>query len=231
MKAIERVPIVQQVADNLREFIVSGEIQIGDKMPTEMRLCEMLGVGRGTVREALRILQANGFIEIQPGRGAFVAKTEETDIDDLLSWFARNEVQLKDCMEIRSAIEPLSIKLCIERSSDADVAALAKIHTKFLGAVENGDALAIAKYDERFHNKIIELSQNKLLISINRQVSEYVQSFRDKTFQLQQNVRNAVDPHTNIMHAIQMRDAEAGELYMRKHIQRIIDDLDTNIRQ
>lgn len=231
MKAIERVPIVQQVADNLREYILSGDANVGDKMPTEMELCQRLAVGRGTVREAFRILQAEGFVEILPGRGAFVARTEEADIDTIIAWFAKNEVELKDCFEVRSAIEPLSIRLAIERCTETDIEEIAQTHQGFLQAIEAGDALEIAKYDELFHNQIVEKSYNKLLISINQRVSEYIQTFRGKTFRLQQNVLNAVEPHSNIMRALLERDSDAGECFMRKHIQRIIDDLEENIKQ
>ena len=71
MKEITRVPIVQQVVNNMKEYIMSGQIDVGQKLPTEKEWCEKMGVGRGTVREAFRILEAKGLIEIKPGRGAF----------------------------------------------------------------------------------------------------------------------------------------------------------------
>lgn len=225
MKAVQRVPVVQQVVNNIRDFIFSGTISVGEKLPTEKDLCEQLSVGRSTVREALRILQANGFVEIQPGRGAFVARNKEPDPGDIVEWFVQNEVELKDCIEVRTALEPLAIKLAVARATDADIAQITRTHTKFVKAVEENDTAAIAKYDERFHNQIVESSKNKLLISINRKVSEGIQSFRGKTFQLQQNALNAIDPHTDIMHALEERDSEAGEMFMRRHIQRILEDL------
>jgi GntR family transcriptional repressor for pyruvate dehydrogenase complex len=225
MKTIERIPIVQQVVNNLRDYILSGAIHVGDKLPSENDLCKELSVGRSTIREAFRILQANGYVEIKPGRGAFVARTKEQDLGDIIEWFVENEVELKDCIEVRTAIEPLSVKLAIARCTDEDIEQLAKTHEKFVKAVENKDITAIAKYDERFHNLIVEKSKNKLLISINRKVSECVQSFRAKTFMVEQNAENAVEPHTNIMNAIRSRDAEAGELFVRKHIQKILEDL------
>lgn len=226
MKTIQRVPVVQQVVNNLKSFILSGDIKVGDKLPAENDLCKELSVGRSTIREAFRILQANGYVEIKPGRGAFVARTEELELGEIIEWFVQNEVELKDCIEVRSAIEPLSIKLSIARCTDEDIAQIEKTHLKFLKAVEEKDSIAIAKYDEQFHNLIIEKSRNKLLISINRKVSECIHSFRGKTFYVHQNAENAVEPHTNIMNAIKSRDVEAGELFMRKHIQRILEDLD-----
>lgn len=225
MNTIDRVPIVQQVVNNLKEFIMTSGIQVGEKLPTESYLCKELSVGRSTIREAFRILQANGFVEIKPGRGAFVARTKELDLVDITEWFVNNEVDLKDCIEVRSAIEPLAMKLAISRCTDADIEQLLKVHGKFLKAVESNDVVAIAKYDEIFHNQIVEKSKNKLLILINKQVSEYVHTFREKTFQVQQNAENAVEPHTNIMNAIKAKDIEAGELFMRRHIQRILEDL------
>jgi GntR family transcriptional repressor for pyruvate dehydrogenase complex len=225
MKSIERVPVVQQVVNNIQEFILSGSVEVGQKLPTEKELCEELAVGRSTLREALRILQANNLVEIKPGRGAFVAHTKQPDPDNILEWFAQNEVELKDCLEVRTAIEPLSIKLAIARCSDADIAQLAKIHSLFVEAVENRDVADIAKYDERFHNLIVEKSNNKLLISINKKVSEYILVFRSKTFQIEQNALHAIEPHTNIMKALENRDVEAGELFMRKHLQRVLEDM------
>lgn len=229
MEAVERVPVVQQVVGSIRDFILSGTIKVGEKLPTEKDLCAQLSVGRSTVREALRILQANGFVEIQPGRGAFVARNREPDPSDIVEWFAQNEVELKDCIEVRTALEPLAVKLAIARATDADIAQIARTHAKFVRAVEQNDTASTAKYDERFHNQIVESSRNKLLISINRKVSEGIQIFRGKTFQLQQSARNTVDSHTDIMRALEERDSEAGEMFMRRHIQRLLADMSAAI--
>lgn len=225
MQAINRVPVVQQVVNNLKEFITSGEPAVGDKLPTENELCKNLSVGRSTVREAFRILQANGLIEIKPGRGAFIARTKELEIVDIVDWFVQNEVELKDCIEVRFAIEPLAVKLAIANCSDQDIEELAEIHAKFVKAVSGQDPIEIALYDERFHNKIMEIGKNKLLISINSKISEGVQSFRDKTFKVPKNAANAIEPHANVLNAIRNRDVEAGEMFMKRHIQRILVDL------
>ena len=67
-----RISAVQQVEEALRKYILSDEIQIGNKLPTEKVLCDSFGVGRGTIREAIRLLQAKGLVELRPSRGAFV---------------------------------------------------------------------------------------------------------------------------------------------------------------
>lgn len=73
-----------------------------------MELCQRLGVGRGTVREAFRLLQAKGVVEIKPGRGAFVAENPaERDIG-AIDWLVENERELRDSIEIRTALEPMA---------------------------------------------------------------------------------------------------------------------------
>ncbi len=225
MKSVQRVSIVQQVVDNIRELITSGEVEAGQKLPSEKDLCEKMNVGRGTIREAFRVLQAGGLVEIKPGRGAFVASMDETPPEMLIEWFVQNKVELRDCIEIRGALEPLAIRLGIQRATHADIAQIGRTHEKFLTAVEAHIPADIAKYDERFHNQIVEMSQNRLLISINRKVSMCIQAFRAKTFLVEQNIQNAVGPHTNILSAIRERDAEGGEFFMRRHLLMVMEDL------
>ena len=92
IREIKRLTIVQQVVDGLKEYIMSGELQVGDKLPTERELCQQFGVGRGTVREAVCTLQALGFVEMIPGKGSYVASKEESSDKEITRWFAENEV-------------------------------------------------------------------------------------------------------------------------------------------
>ena len=214
MESVKRMPIVQQVVDKLKEYLFSGEIAVGDKLPVEKELCEQLGVGRGTVREAFRILEATGYVELRPGKGAFAARRSE------------HEVETKDFLEVRMAIEPLSVRLAIERCSDEDVAQLEHIHRKFTAAVNSHDVPAISINDEKFHSAIVEFSRNQLLISISKQVEKHVKNFRSKTFYIPQNAANAIEPHQNILDAFKRRDAAAGERSMEEHLNLVVKDLE-----
>ena len=101
MEPIKRVPIVSQVEESIREMIEKKEYKPGMKLPTEFEFCQTLQVGRGTVREALRLLQAKGLVEIKPGRGAFVAENEPADANPVV-WLVQNEKELRDSID-RSA--------------------------------------------------------------------------------------------------------------------------------
>lgn len=226
MRAVKHVSVVDQAVENLKEYIMSGKIEVGDKLPSESNLSDQLSVGRGTVREAMRILQATGFVEMRSGVGWFVARTEEFDRDELIHWFEENEVELKDFIEVRAAIEPLATELAVARSSSQEVAELIDIMDQTRQAIADNNIPRIAQLDEDFHNQIVKSSKNKLLISISNQISAYLRVFRGKTFYIESNVNNLLEPHANIVNAFVNKDAEAGSRSMTEHLALVKMDLE-----
>ena len=229
MEPIKRVPIVQQVEDKIRQLIESGQYGPGEKLPAEMDLCQRLGVGRGTIREAFRLLQARGYVEIKPGRGAFVAERLPGEDGGAVEWLVKNEMELREGIEIRRALEPMAARRMAEQGSDQAIDALKELHGRFMEALRVQDAVRIAQLDESFHSAIVEGSGNHLLIAINQQINQGMKTFRSKTFQVPQNVRNAVAPHTRIMEAIQARNGDMAENAMRAHLDKVQEDLRDNV--
>lgn len=229
MEPIVRVPIVSQVEERIRELIDSKKYTEGMKLPTENELCQSMNVGRGTVREALRLLQAKGLVEIKPGRGAFVASKQAADTNPVV-WLVQNEKELRDAIEVRNALEPVAARKMAETASEAALRRLKKIHADFLAAVKAGDTVQIAELDELFHGLIVRESGNQLLNEINVHLIQGMHTFRNKTFTVPENVRNAVEPHTRILNAITGRDGNAAEQEMRKHLKMVNEDLSSSIK-
>jgi len=228
MEPIKRVPIVHQVEERIRDLIDEKSFKPGEKLPAEMELCQQLGVGRGTVREAFRLLQAKGIVDIKPGRGAFVAEEPRSGID-AIDWLVENERELRDSLEIRTALEPMAARRMAEHCSPEDIQRLEAVHRNFLKAIEDGDPVKIGRLDEQFHSTIVESCGNSLMIEINRHVCQGMHTFRSYTFQVEQNVRNAVMPHSNIVNAIIARDAAQAEREMRAHLDKVQEDLTQNV--
>ena len=210
LNSLKRVSIVQQVEQVIADRIVDGTYAVDTKLPAEMTLSKQLGVGRGTVREAFRLLEAKGLVEIRPGRGAFVASDKEAGAEQTVQWFRANEMELLDCVQVRNALEPLAARLMAERSQPEDLLELQHIHQK---------------YDEKFHTSIVKASRNQLLIKINHQTCERIKNFRQRTFQHNQNALNAIMPHAKILAALQAGDADAAEHYMHSHLELVAQDL------
>lgn len=228
METIRRVPVVQQVADLIRNQIDKGIYSPNQKLPPEQELRSMMGVGRGTVREAFRLLEAQGYVEIKPGRGAFVAEQLPGNMDTV-EWLIQNEQELRDAIEVRRALEPLAARRIAERGSAEDIHNLAELYDRLMTALRDGDTVLCGQLDEEFHSAIVAGSGNRLLLAINQQVIQGMKEFRSKTFRVPQNVQNAVEPHTRIMDAIGKRDGERAEVEMRIHLDKVQEDLRQNI--
>ena len=134
MKPIERISIVDQVINNLKEYIVEGNIDVGDKMPTEKEICEMYGVGRSTAREAYRMMQAIDMIDVRRGKGAYFKGFPEERTDDsyVANWFREHSQRLTNIMEVRIAIETMTTRLAIQRMSDRQLEQLRVLHELFV---------------------------------------------------------------------------------------------------
>lgn len=225
MKPIERVSVTDMVVANLKELIKSGEMQIGDKFPTEMEICDNLNVSRSTVREAFRYLQATGLIEMKPGRGAFISKLKEDDSNNVMNWFSEHEIQITDFMEARMAIEPYCVKLAIKRATDEEINAIEKICSDLEKAAADKDLIKVVNYDVAFHNEIVKASHNKLLISISEKISEVFSEYRRRAFALKNDDNNGTTPHRRILQAIKEKNAKLGEIEMINHLNISLQDI------
>ena len=230
MKSIERVSVTDEVAKRIKAEILGGRYRQGDRLATEKELSEELGVGRSTVREALRMLKAYGFIQIQQGRGAFVLKTVEDSEPKIRDWFAEHEYDLRDLMEIRFAFEPLAVKLAVARAGEDEVRKIGEALSVFETATVDGTAIDLAESDALFHSLIIEASHNRLLSMISGKLDAVFEEYRLRSFSMKENVKNALQPHRNIFRAIQERNAEAGILEMRRHLEISLDDINSVIQ-
>ena len=231
MEPVKKVSIIDQVVFKLEEFIQSDEIQIGDKLPTEKKLCELLKVGRSTIREAFRILQALGYVEMKPGRGAFVLSKTKNGKRDATDWFAEHGFQIEDFMEVRKVLEPLSVKLAIERASEKEIEKLEKIHESFEESLKGNDPIQKAKFSEAFHNKIAEMSHNQLLITLNKKIADAFFEYRCKAYTLGQHCMVALESHKKVLDAIKKRKIKEGEEAIIEHINESLKDLSSFVEE
>ena len=231
MEPIIRKSVSDQVVDQIKLLIQSGEFHIGDRFLTEQKLCELLNVSRTTVRESLRILKAMGYIDIIAGKGAFVKKITDRVENDYLDWFAKKGIQYTDFLEVRMILEPWAAKLAAERAQDKDIELLHKIYDRFVAAFNEKDHIGLVECDEQFHTQIFKMSKNPLLISMNDKIAEYFTEFRVKVYNEESGVSNAIEPHKRILEALEKRNPAEAEAEMQKHIKEIRRDINSALNK
>lgn len=232
MKPIVRVSQTDVVVEQIKRFLLSDRIVIGEKLPTEKELCETLKVGRSTVREAIRALQVMGYVKIHPGRGAFLAAKQLDEASpSTVSWFATNKIQVEDIVEVRIALETLAARLAVVRATDADLNALDRVRLEYEEALFNSEYDKLGKLDELFHQTMVDAAKNPILISINKMIGGAFAEFRNNSFGIKEHAANAVIPHRDILNALQARDADLAQVFVLRHLEKIREDRDKTIKK
>lgn len=228
MNQVTKKTATQQAMENLITYISGDTVQVGDKIPNEKDLCISLGVGRGTIREAVKVLISQGYLEIKPGLGTYVKSKAPQQGDSLSNWFFANEVAIQDIIIVRATLEPLATAMAIERCTPEQLELLQQNQADAEAAVEQGDYTALGALDEEFHRLIFVISGNALLVEFNSMISKCLSQFRQNTFKIKNNVENFIPAHGAIIRAFETKDTALGEKKMRQHIKKVSKDLETS---
>lgn len=219
----KRASLVDSVTIALREFINSDQIKLGEKLPSEQKLCEMYKVSRTTIREALRMLQATGFVEFVPNKGAFVLNKGIEQGSEAGSWMLLHAPEVLEVLLVREVLEPFAVRLAVENGSNAEIYAIKGIALMFQAAAEKEDKNGMVDLDEKFHEAIMIASHNEFIMDIATLMSNALRGFRGRTFAIDKNGKHCVKLHNDIADSIVSRDAEAAAKYMQRHMRSNID--------
>lgn len=226
MKAITRVSVTTQIVESIKESIQKGQFPIGEKLPSELKLCEMLNVSRSSVREAIRELQAQGFLQLKAGKGAFVQSVEPySSYDKIREWFISSATSLEDFTEVRTAIEPFAASLACKRATPEELTQLEDIHNQFIEANKINDVELLAKLDEDFHTQILMMSHNELINKISELLLKPLKKYRVLSISAKKNSDNTILEHGQIFSAIQTKDTSAAQQAMLFHLSRVQDGI------
>lgn len=224
-KSIALEPSVRAVrlGDQLYELIlariVKGEFAQGERLPSEVRLCEEFGVSRPVVREALSRLQADGLVVSRQGSGSYVMRRPSEDMISIAP--AGSIADLMRCFEFRIALEGETAALAALRRSSEDMAQIDAAMQALDTAIEQGEVGTARDVD--LHMAIARATRNKLfetsLKSVFAQLEGGMQLARSLSLRRSRvRLETVQREHTVIVEAIRAEDAEAARAAMRTHI-------------
>ncbi|HEY7486626.1 MAG TPA: FCD domain-containing protein [Streptosporangiaceae bacterium] len=216
LRVARRASLVDQVIDQLREQIAAGAWAVGQKIPPEPTLAESLGVGRNTVREAVRALQHAGLLECRQGDGTYVRATSE--MSGAVQRRLR-DAEVLEIFEVRQALEVAAARLAAERRTDSDVAAIEAALERRNAAWRSGSADTFVEADLAFHTAVVAATHNTVLIDLYLDFSD---ALRASISAVGDPAGNTDVPHGPIAAAIEARDAEAAERATHACLEQII---------
>lgn len=170
LRPINNSSVVQQVIDSLTNAMINGQLKPGDQIPTEVELAESFGVGRNSIREAIKILVSYGVLEIRRAEGTFVCDGfSQTMLNPLLySIILQKDSSYNSLTELREIIEAGVVRLAIEKYDQNDIELLKCKFDILMNLLEKKepDIQAIFDADVDFHKKTAEIGHNPLVENI-----------------------------------------------------------------
>lgn len=209
----EKKSAVDQVIDSIKDVLIKKKLKPGDLLPSEQNIAESLGVGRGSVREALKILSAFGIVEIKQGDGSYIATSANKKIfDPLIYSLIINNTDSEELIRLRSMIETGVLNTIIDDATDEDIERLLAIHQHleeaFAQEVEDLETLNTLDLD--FHRCMASITHNHLI--------ENLYNFVIDIFAPTINARYALDVHRKIIEAVTRRDTSIAFIAEKEHI-------------
>ncbi|MGQ4600946.1 FCD domain-containing protein [Nocardia sp. R6R-6] len=208
------------LATELRERILSGEFEDNTPLPPERELVIQTRMSRTTVREALRILEVQGFVRIKAGRngGAFVRRPGEQSMADSVALLIRGQrIRLAALLETREAIEPFCARLAALNRTDADLVALGAANDAIADAGADLDKFLQANVD--WHIGVSQASHNELLTGLMIALSRAIYTATANEGFVDEEVRaTTLRAHRSVTRAIRDRDPDAAVRRMTRHV-------------
>lgn len=208
-------PLAERVADQIAGLIADNKFQKGQKLPNEFQLAEAVNVGRGTIREAIKILVSRNIVEIRRGLGTFVSEKTGITNDPLGLSFVEDKSQLAlDLMEVRMMIEPDIAALAAKRASEEDIEKIRLACVAVEERIYQGKEFVTE--DIEFHEVIARSSKNQVVPNvipvIHSAIKEQIRATNAKL------TEKTIVTHRAIMEAIAKREPQAAREAMREHM-------------
>jgi DNA-binding FadR family transcriptional regulator len=219
MPELRHGPVVPQVERLLRELVRTGRWRVGDRLPNEIDLARELGVGRSSVREAVRLLARDGVLDVRHGAGTFVADVvaPPTDVATML-----RRARLREVYEVRRALEVEAARLAARRARPEDVGALRATLARRQALVA-GDPVTFVEADLRFHCAVVELAGNPLLVELFTSVLPVLREALVELERYETGRPDTSDAHEGLLSALERGDADDAIAATIENLEGIMD--------
>jgi len=219
LQPIRRTNLSATVADRIAEQIASGKLAAGSRLQSERELSDLFGVGRSSIREAIKALESRGLVEGRQGEGRFVRAQDVAGLVRAPSGpVSVSELELLQLYEARKIVEPGMAALAAGRATRRDLAPLRRL----IGRHELG--LAKGRYggaeDTAFHMKVAELAGNPLLARLLEAILHMLHAAREPALRSAGALNFSLEGHREIFRALEAQDAVAVQAAALAHLER-----------
>lgn len=226
-KVFKAEKLSEKVTNEIIRMIEMGKLKPGDKLPMETEFAKLLGTSRGTLREALTILEFRGLIRRKPKDGTYIRELENYNYINESILGTIKKASYKDLIEMREPIELKIVELAILRAKDDEIRSI----INYLDEAKDANEYDNKLLDYNFHFQLAELSKNILLVNSINLYYDLIHEIGENSFKKESRRHEVLDEHKNIIIAIMNRDvkeAKKAVLHHFKMVEKSIDVIEIN---
>lgn len=211
-------PASNEIARAILDYILSGHVGAGEKLPSERQLSESFGVGRSTIREALKSLGLLGLVEFRHGGGTYFRGAESDLLPRVIEWgLLLGERHTTDLIEARQHLERITTGLAAERRNETELGAI-EVALAAMGTASTTDEFVAA--DVAFHLAIADASGNVALANMLKSISALLHVWIHRVMDAESSFDVSFHEHEPVLEAIRQRDSAAASAAMEQHMTR-----------
>lgn len=232
-RPVKTQKVYEKIVEQIKQLIIDGQLQPGDKLLSERELADTLNVSRASLREALTALEIMGIISIRPGEGSFVRRASFEEMMEPLSFFLQVEIDdIMQVLEVRKILEVEAVALAATRATEEELEAIRKAVESMVEQIETGEIGEVADAD--FHFAVARAANNPILMSLMNTISDLMtnvfRSSRQKMFLIENMPETLYQAHYGIYEAIVSHDPKQAQQRMRDHLA-MVEEVMLHIKQ
>jgi GntR family transcriptional repressor for pyruvate dehydrogenase complex len=218
--------VYEQIAEQIEQLILSGELRSGDRLPTERELAEQFQASRTAVREAMKTLAQKGLVDMRPGRGTIVIDDTSRAMRHSLDLMVRvrqsgNSASL---VEVREIFEPEIAALAAARATEEHIFALQEAVNMMDATLNDADRYIAA--DNDFHRALAKATQNPFLLALVDSIVDLLSEQRKQIFSVSGGSARGQVHHKRLLDMMVCHDPEAAREAMRAHLRQVREDVE-----
>ncbi len=225
MKPIKKIRLSDSVINAIKKKVAENNFKPGDKFYSENELSKLLEVSRSSIREAIRILEATGYVTVRHGKGIFIADFDSQRFEPFVNWLKSNEQHILDHFEVRLIIEPKAAALAAEKADAEDIRKMEEALAQFDLFAERKDNTEIIKWDRKFHRWLAGSTKNSTLHVLMKSVTTSLPNGWISSLHTPGRIEKTTHEHRDILEAIKNRDKNSAEKAMARHLENALSDI------
>lgn len=219
---IRRRSLQSEIIEYIQNYIKENELKIGDQLPSQERLIQMMGVSRTSLREAMKTLEARGIIHAHNGKGFYVSEEVGTTFP-LLIHFAKEKETLLETLEVRKILEKEILRMVIQRATDSELEDFGVIAKELIDKIKKGEQQT--DIDKKFHYTIYRLAHNDVMYQLVLSLNSALDQFWSFPLNMSDPFAESLPFHGLLYEAIRERDIKKAQFINMQLLDAVYKDI------